>query len=796
MAERSNKPIIHAEGGFSGALGEPLYDSGNRDWKASLRELGRILRRRKWTILLVTIVVTSLVGGYVALSEADYEAYTILLVEDPSQESGEENPLRSGRIGALDRDQRNMTDQTLLLQQSLPIAKRTVRRVQQSGSEIDGPVTLLDTGTDNDTSLTQTAERLLEGYVSVRREDNQKGNALRVTVTSTNPHEAAFIANAYTRAYLDLAEERSRRRIKAAQSFLKKQVSRQRQKLQKLEQELSNYKSRTRTAGLEEETRQTVQQMGELEASLDEARVEKSRAEAALQSVQSKLEDIRPKLAARVSSEVDKEIDDAQSRIADLESRLEQIYIKNPELRDNPSQSENVVELKDEIAGLRQRVKRLTKQYISEMMAVGGTDPFRAEGGTSETYIAQLKRKAAQERVAISGAEARITALRQRLEQYRQRMEEIPESSTQIARLQRERTAAEEAYNALEQKLQDVRLANEATISMAEVVRPALVPEESVMPRVLIILAGLLFGLMLGGVIAVARHKIDTRIYTPEDLEARNYRAIGVVPDLHLAKDSQRRLQSSGLGEEDTDGSGIAHGSVQDEKTRPTTTLQNPTSTNEAYRRLHLSLQLSREGDTVRTVLVTSPEPGVGKSTTALNLAATAARAGQRALIVDADFRQPQIQEWMGSSEGPSLADLLENPDAELNYLELATDVPNLYAIAQREALSDAGVVLSSPEMERLFGRLRGAFDFVVFDTPPVLAVADATFLATRCDATLIVVQAGKTEAEELELTSDELRDARADVVGTVLNRFNPSEPSSYTSRYQYQDYADDAEGG
>jgi capsular exopolysaccharide synthesis family protein len=374
-------------------------------------------------------------------------------------------------------------------------------------------------------------------------------------------------------------------------------------------------------------------------------------------------------------------------------------------------------------------------------------------------------------------------------------MEEIPKRLTQIARLQRDKTAAEEAYAALNKKLQDIRLAKEATISMAEIVRPALVPESSELPRNIILIAGLLLGLLLGGVAAVGRHKFDTRIYTPEDLEARNFRSIGVVPDLHLVPDSKKRLRSAEREEEDTD---VDREREKEEKPRVASALEKPTAASEAYRRLHLNLQLSRNGDPVRTVMVTSPEPGAGKSTTALNLAATAARAGRRTLVVDADFRQQQIQALTGSAKWSSLEDLLANPEDEVDYSEFSTGLPNLYAISQRDEMVDAGAGpgLSSPEMEQLFERLRSAFDLVVFDTPPVLAVADAIFLATRCDATLIVVQAGKTDVEELEQTSDDLRDARAEIVGTVLNRFNPSEPSSYTSRYQYQDYAEASEAG
>jgi capsular exopolysaccharide synthesis family protein len=157
---------------------------------------------------------------------------------------------------------------------------------------------------------------------------------------------------------------------------------------------------------------------------------------------------------------------------------------------------------------------------------------------------------------------------------------------------------------------------------------------------------------------------------------------------------------------------------------------------------------------------------------------------------VDADLRKPQIQELLSEREGPFLTDLLENPDTASKEAErLATPVENLSVATPRDQPEDPDVVLSSPKMERFIERLRASFDLIIFDTPPVLAVADATSLSSQCDATVVVAQAGKTEAEELGQATEELREAHAEVAGTVLNRFNPSEPSSYTSRYEYQDY-------
>lgn len=435
------------------------------------------------------------------------------------------------------------------------------------------------------------------------------------------------------------------------------------------------------------------------------------------------------------------------------------------------SENETINRLQEQIAGLEERLGTLTEQYISEMMAVGGADPMPTEGGgSSSTYVAQLKQRVIEERLAISGAEAEIDAIQGRLAQYEQRLDAIPEQSVRLAQLRREQAATEEQVLTLNEKLQEVRLADRARIELAEVMRPAFVPTSPVLPRLPLLLAGLILGLGLGIVAAVARYKLDTRVYAPEDLRDRDFEPLGVVPDMHLIG------QQNGA-EEHTDTTDTALAAP----------LKASSAITEAFRRLHVNIQFSQLGRDVKTIMITSPEPGAGKSTVTLNLALTAARSGRRTLIIDADLRRPKIYSLLNKTSGPFLSDLLENGTVDPE--ELSTGFDNLYAVTTRVPLADADVVLNSQKMNDLIERLRSAFDVIIFDTPPVLSVADAAFLCSRCDATVVVASAGQTKLEALEQTTEELYSADAEIIGTVLNRFDPSESSRDTYKYRYRDY-------
>ena len=774
-----HNPVVYSEGRrLASPFGEPPHAQPNgQGVKETLREALQILRRGKWTILLVALVVLGGVAAYTYMVDPVYESYTVLMIES---QQPDDDALSSGTIDALGRETRNLTNQALLLQQSLLIAERTVRRLQRAQDSLDaGTLTVLAEG-QQAASVTDVARRLQGGYVSSRLEDREKGDALRVTATSTNPREAALIAHTYAAEYVQRVRETSRRRIVSARVFLEKQLDEREDELRTLENQMQQYMTSERAGALDEETSRTVEQVAQLEARLDEASVEEQRSRASLQSLQQELEELRPRLAARVASGAQQDIEQTQDRINELEARLEQIYIRNPELRARPSQNPDVADLQNQIAELKERARRLSEEYVDEMLAVGGTNPLSTSGNSNMTYVAQLKRQVAEERVALTGAQAQQQALRQRIGQYEQRLQNIPEQSIELARLQRAQTNAEELYVSLNQKLQEVRMAEEAKIGMAEVIRPALVPGQPVRPNPT---RNLLLGLILGGALgiaaAVVRYKLDARIYTPEDLRRHHFAALGVVPDMHrIRHQAPRRLAEA---------NGHANG-PGDERT-PGTALAAPQSASsaitEAYRRLHMSILYHRPGAKVQTVLVTSPEPGTGKSTTTLNLAVTAARAGQRTLVVDADLRKPQIYNLLGRSSGPFLTDLLEEP--AMDPERLATDLDNVYAVTIREPLADADMVLSSDKMTRLIEHLRGTFDLILFDSPPVLAVADAVFLSRQCDATIVVAGAGQTDADALEQTAEELESAEAQVIGTVLNRFDPSAASSY--KYRYEDY-------
>ena len=222
-----------------------------------------------------------------------------------------------------------------------------------------------------------------------------------------------------------------------------------------------------------------------------------------------------------------------------------------------------------------------------------------------------------------------------------------------MAQLEREQQSTAELFNIFSNKLDQIRIAEESVTGFARIIREAIPPEKAEKPKKAINLAlGLILGLMLGVSVAVARRRFDTRVYSPEDLTHSDINMIGVVPDMRqlIKKEFGKRLKIDFEGREVS--------------TALTALIAPMSPIAEAYRRLYIKLQFSRDDMGIQNLMVTSPKSGAGKSTTSLNLAFTSAQAGKRTLVIDADLRRPSLHDKLGLPEGPSLLELLSEDES------------------------------------------------------------------------------------------------------------------------------------
>jgi capsular exopolysaccharide synthesis family protein len=289
-----------------------------------------------------------------------------------------------------------------------------------------------------------------------------------------------------------------------------------------------------------------------------------------------------------------------------------------------------------------------------------------------------------------------------------------------------------------------------------EVLEPAVVSTEPVSPRTSRDLAlGLALGAGLGYLGALARHLLDTRVRSRDDAEAAGGATVlGVT--LHDPEAPARPL------------------TVQHDPLGPRA---------EAYRSLRTSLQFADAGSDARVVVVTSALPGEGKTTTTANLAVTLAETGARVALVDADLRRPRLADAMGLEGAAGLTDVLIGR-AALADVAQPWGRDGLDVVAAGQVPPNASELLGSTRMRELLHELRGTYDYVLFDAPPLLPVTDAAVLSHIADGALVVAAVGRTPRARLAEAVGHLRRIDTRVVGVVLTMQPTGRGSGYDSPY------------
>jgi capsular exopolysaccharide synthesis family protein len=274
---------------------------------------------------------------------------------------------------------------------------------------------------------------------------------------------------------------------------------------------------------------------------------------------------------------------------------------------------------------------------------------------------------------------------------------------------------------------------------------------------------GLFAGLLVGSLAAFLVEFRDTSIRRREELEALlHLPSLGVVPKTTAWRVGPRRFASF-WPHRDDNGTAAADGGPES----LITLSDQPSLGREAYRALRANLLFSCIGERIKTVAVTSAVPGEGKTLTAANLAVTVAREGASVLLVDCDLRRGQLHRLFRVPSAPGLSDLLA-PHSVGTLAPAAK--PGLSLLPRGTASSSEITRLTEPAMRDVLRALEDRFDFIILDTPPVLAVADAVVLSALADAVLLVVRAGSSDRETVRQALGKLALVGAPVVGTVFN--------------------------
>jgi polysaccharide biosynthesis transport protein len=319
---------------------------------------------------------------------------------------------------------------------------------------------------------------------------------------------------------------------------------------------------------------------------------------------------------------------------------------------------------------------------------------------------------------------------------------------------------------------------NELAVSNVRVVDVAEVPTRKSSPKILMnILLSILTGLALGVGLAFFFEYLDKSVKNPEEMvQAAGIPSIGLIPALRPEGFGLRVIKAN--SREQIPGPAVELVSHEDQKSK----------VSEAFREVRTALLVSQPGRPPRTILIASSQPGEGKTAVAVNLAITLAQIGRRVLLVDADLRKPRLHKILGVANDQGLSTCLSGagtpwpephrtPIAGLDVIPSGPLPPN-----PADLLDSERFVQVQREFEEQ------GYDHIIFDSPPILAVADPAIMAARMEAVVMVVQAGVTSRDALEHAVKRLQQVKARLVGGILNRADLDQQGYYYG-YSYKRY-------
>ena len=412
------------------------------------------------------------------------------------------------------------------------------------------------------------------------------------------------------------------------------------------------------------------------------------------------------------------------------------------------------------INNLRQRRAELAAEYQRLMVQF---EPEYPTAKAIQSQINQLDRSIAREEGRVSGslqadyreAQERESALRAKVDQLKSNYLDLRRRSIQYNIYQQEVDTNRALYDGLLQRFKEIGVAGGVGINNVAVVDAADVPQQPSSPRLLInLFVALLAGLGLGALAAFALEQIDEAIADPAEVERRlGLPLLGSVPKV-------------------------------DDVTPKEALLDRKSDLVDAYLAVQTNLAFTTEHGVPRSFAVTSTRPAEGKSTTALALATTLARAQRRVILVDGDMRSPSVHHLGGVDHDRGLSNFLTGDDAIATLTFPMSDL-GFTAMSAGPIPPNAAELLTGSRLSLLIERLLEDYDHVVIDSPPVMGLADAPLIASRVEGVIYAVESHGIRSSLVKTALGRLVSANARIFGGVLTKFE-ARKAHYGYGYEY----------
>ncbi|HEY2899182.1 MAG TPA: polysaccharide biosynthesis tyrosine autokinase [Polyangia bacterium] len=697
------------------------------DSKVDLRAYWRTIRKR-WSIVALAAVVSAGVAFIWTYRQPKiYEARCMLVIESlaPQVLKGVQDVVELGTGNFWGNREFFETQYRII--QSTAVVKGVVEKLGlQNDPQYRGPNGKVD--------VLAIARSLLP---QVQLKPVKESRLAELVVEDGKPERAAMIANAWADAYLEYNLDYKLEGARTAQAWLGEQAAELRKKLEDSELALYEYKRNRNllAVGLDEKVNMIAANLSHVNTRLSEVRLQRIDLESTRKLIQAARDNIDEK-----ASIPETQRNPTITRIREIYTTLEK---ERADLASRyGSEHPRIKALDNEIAVMR-------KEWIHEID--GLLTAFE------KNYQATVDTEKALEHM---------------MENEKKEAIELAKIEVEYKPLGRAADENNKVYGLIASRQKEIDLTGVMRVNNVRVLERAIVPGSPIRPKPMQSLGiGLLIGLGAGIALAFQIEMLDNTLKTQANVETTlGVPVLGLIPIIggkQEDKDEPQKLRERDLG----------------------VYLDPRSLAAECCRSIRTNILFMSPDRPIRTLVVTSPSPREGKTTTAINLAVTMAETGGRVLVVDTDLRRPRLHRSFGVPNQIGISTVIVGKST-LDEAIKSTDVPNLDVLPCGPTPPNPSELLHTGRFAKVLEDCASRYERVILDSPPCSAVTDPAVLGNVADGVILVVQAGGTTREAAMHARRHLSSAKARLLGVILNEIDFSNPAYGYQYYYYQNYS------
>jgi capsular exopolysaccharide synthesis family protein len=591
-------------------------------------------------------------------------------------------------------------------------------------------------------------------------------DVLKISVNSPDSSDAIFLANMISQSYRNIDLAGGQGELHFVLSFLDSQITKYSHRLEIVENELQAFQSKEQIYSLDGSAELLLKDLTDYEGIFYTNIAELEVAQERVTYLRSQLSESEKALMEEITNTNNPMIVALRGKIAELEAQKVQQMV-------DEGWDESSLQSRDfnrRIGEMKTKLRGITESLI--LSGWSEEDPFAASQELFNLIVEQ--------EVEVHAARSRAEEYKKLVDQMSGRLTDLPVQILQYARLERDVKLNESLYLTMKQKYEESRITEAGQMGKVRILDPALVARKVKPNKKMNLFIGIFLGLALGVTYAFLREFMDNTVKAVEHLERKGLTILGIIPDMQGTnpKESVNKLTAPSKGGTDFK--------------RRLITYEDPKSPiSESYRSLRTNISYASSIDNkIKSLLISSSQPGEGKSTTTANLAIAFAQLRKKTLLVDADLRKPVQHNVFGHSREPGLSEFLTGKVTDLDSIIHATKIDNLSIITAGALPPNPSELLGSDIMSSLVDKLESEWDMVLFDSPPIVAVTDASMISAELDAIALVVKAGQTERSAVDRALDTIRNVKAPLIGAILNGASQENlGGKYAYYYSYYNY-------